>query len=126
MIEATDNVVVELARDLARGIGDRSLRITASGETAREAAEYWRTVLTRGGLVVLDMSEAESGRSARIHLHDEVRAATSYSPTGLAVADLSRDLVGEVIGQGKSTADRYSSLVAVADALAAVLADVDA
>ena len=42
---------------------------TESGETAREAAEYWRTVLTRGGLVVLDMSEAESGRSARIHLH---------------------------------------------------------
>ena len=48
---------------------------------------------------------------------------TSYSATGLAIKELSSDLVGEVIGQGESATDRYSSLIAVADALAAALSD---
>lgn len=123
MIEAADPVVVALASDLADGVRSKPVRITASSETARRAADYWRTVLAQAGMVILRPDEPESDRSARIHLHDQIGGDTSYSPTGLAPTDLSHDLVGEVIGQGDSDADRYSSLVAVADALAGATVD---
>ena len=124
MTEPDATAVPALARDLAEGIGDRALRITASGEAAREAAGYWRKVLAPTGLVVLGPEEPDSAGSARIHLHDEVGASTSYSATGLALEDLSPDLVGEVVGRGATAADRYSSLIAVGDALADAVVDV--
>ena len=123
MTESGDTVVVELARDLAGGLRGRQVRITASGEMAQEAAAYWRQMLSSSGLAVLGLVEDELEGSARIHLHDEARSATSYSATGLALEELSRDLVGEVIGLGESAADRYSSLIAVADAVVNELAE---
>jgi hypothetical protein len=123
MTEPGDAVVTGLANDLAAAIKGTPVRITAAGGTASEAAEYWRTVLQSAGLVVLGAREGESAKSARIHLHDEAVAPTSYSATGLAPGEVSSDLVGEVIGQGESAADRYASLIAVADALADALVD---
>jgi hypothetical protein len=123
MIEADATAVPVLARDLAEGIGGRALRITASGDVAREAAGYWRKVLAPTGLVVLGPGEPDSAESARIHLHGEVGAPTSYSATGLALEELSHDLVGEVVGRGATAADRYSSLIAVGDAVADAVVD---
>ena len=123
MIEPDAAAVPALARDLAEGIGGRALRITASGDVAREAVGYWRQVLAPTGLVVLAPGEPDSVESARIHLHDEVGAPTSYSATGLALEDMSPDLVGEVVGRGDTAADRYSSLIAVGDAVADAVVD---
>ncbi len=123
MIEAGDAVVAELAQDLAEGIRGRRVRITASGDIGRQAADHWRAVLRAAGVVVLGPQAVESEGSARIHLHDEPAAGTSYSATGLALEELSRDLVGEVVGQGDTAADRYDLLIAVADALAGALGE---
>jgi hypothetical protein len=123
MIEPGDTVVQNLAGDLAGGLLDKPVRITASGATAAEAAGYWRQVLAAAGLMVLGSDEPESGESARIHLHEGPGAATSYSATGLALEEMSNDLVGEVVGLGESAADRLSTLIAVADAVANVLAE---
>jgi len=123
MIESGDPIVQNLAGDLAGGLLDKPVRITASGATATEAAGYWRRVLAASGLIVLGSDEPESGGSARIHLHEGPGAATSYSATGLGPEDLSHDLVGEVVGLGETAADRLSTLIAVADAVANVLAE---
>lgn len=123
MIESGDTVVQNLAGDLAGGLRDKPVRITASGATALEAASHWRKVLAASGLLVLGPEAPESGESARIHLHERAAAATIYSATGLAPEDLSHDLVGEVVGLGETPADRLSSLIAVADAVANVLAE---
>ncbi len=123
MIEPGDTVVQNLAGDLADGLVDKPVRVTASGEIATEAAEYWRKVLAASGLIVLEPDEPESVESARIHLHEGPVAATSYSATGLAPEDLSHDMVGEVVGLGETAADRLSSLIVVADSVADVLAE---
>jgi len=123
MIEPGDSVVVELAEDLAGGVRNKPIRITASDEIGHEAAEYWRRMLASSGVIVLGALEGEREGCARIHLHDRARTATTYSATGLTAAELSRDLVGEVIGRGDSAGDRYSWLTAVADALIDALTD---
>ena len=123
MIEPDDTVVQNLAGDLAGGLLGKPVRITASGETATEAADYWRKVLAACGLTVLGPGQRESEESARIHLHEGPAAATSYSATGLAPADMSQDMVGEVVGLGETAADRLSSLITVADAVANVIAE---
>ena len=82
-------------------------------EAATLAQDHWRTTLAaRGG----DVVAAAAPGVARIHLHDGPGAAQGYAGSGDAA------LVGEVIGQGGSTAARYASLAAVADALGVVLA----
>ena len=123
MVEPGDTVVQNLAGDLAGGLRKKRVRITASGETASEAAGHWRTVLAAAGVSVLEPDAPQTEESARIHLHEGAAAATSYSATGLALEDLSHDLVGEVVGLGETAADRLSSLIAVADAVANALAE---
>jgi len=110
------SVAAALGRDLAEGIKGRPIRLTATGEVGRLAAEYWVAAIRAAGAATDETNEEPCVDVARIHLHDEAGVPLGYSP-----ADPSTELVGEVIGQGTSAAARYKSLVIVAEAFVSAL-----
>ncbi|MCP3976153.1 MAG: hypothetical protein GY720_16855 [bacterium] len=114
-IDGPGSVAAALAADIADGIGDRDLVLTATGAVGRLAAQYWEASLGSAGVGIHNLHDSPTAGAAWVHLHGEGAA-------NLVVGDLSDgDLVGEVIGQGTSAAARYSSLTIVADALAAAM-----
>jgi len=114
------SVVDELVADLAAGIRSRPLVVTAADELAAQAAEYWLDSLLRAGVAALQSADTVPGdAAARIHLHGGNSAAADYA--GAVIDGAGGELVGDVIGQGRSAVARYQTLAVVGDALAAEL-----
>lgn len=113
-----DSVVESLAADLAEAIAGCTIAITAVDDVALEAAHHWRAALLAAGATVAHANRPD-GATARIHLHGWL--GSPYASEVVAGEKALGELVGEVIGQGRSKAARYSSLVSVADSVADAL-----